>query len=126
MIRELYVPIYGATILFMIETTDVEIDEFLRKDTNKSKFTNKEINSIVFDIADTKGVAGTTMTLDKGGEYVVFIRDAHFAYYSMHELYHVADRILKHRGVEHTDDDEAYAYMVGWLAQEYKEMLKEL
>ena len=66
-------------------------------------------------------MGGTTIRLDNGG-YVMVLRDFYKVNYYTHELYHLADRILRDRSVEHTSDDEAYAYLIGWLNEQYVEM----
>lgn len=80
--------------------------------------------SIFFNEIETNDYAGTTSSLNGGG-YVVLIKHAHNPSCFTHELYHCVDRILKERGVEHSDDDEAYAYMVGWINEQYHKILKE-
>lgn len=123
MIQQLDVPIFGDNILFLVETTKEEWGNFVDNPTNKDKLTDDEIQNVIDDIANVVGVGGTTTILDKGG-HLVYIRDANRLFYSMHEIYHVADRILKSRGIVHDEDDEIYAYMVGWLSEEYDNMIK--
>ena len=123
MIRQLDIPIYGANVLFLIEPSGEEWAGFCDNEKNKVKLTEEEIKLVFNEIASDKW-SGTTIRLDKGG-YVFLIKGAHNPCYFAHELYHVADRILKDRGVEHTDDDEAYAYMVGWLNEQYHIILQE-
>ena len=123
MITQLDVPIYNANILFLIETTAEEFSAFMDNKTNKDKMTDNEVMLVMKDIADIS-YGGFTMSLDAGG-YVVFMRECHRAFYYVHEIYHVCDRILKQRGVEHTLDDEAYAYLVGWLVEEYLAIIEE-
>jgi len=43
-----------------------------------------------------------------------------------HEIYHIVNRILMDRGIQHTYDDEPYAYLVGWLTNMYYNTLDEL
>lgn len=43
-----------------------------------------------------------------------------------HELFHIADKILKDRGVEYTENNEALAYMIGWINKQYSYILKEI
>ena len=123
MIRQLDVPIYEANVLFLLETTGEEWAIFCDNEINKGKLTDDEIKYFFNEIA-TDDYAGTTSSLDGGG-YVVLIKQAHKPFCFTHELYHCVDKILKERGVEHSDNDEAYAYMVGWINEQYHKILKE-
>ena len=95
MIRKLDVPIYDTNVLFLLEATEEEWAKFCSKKTNKEKLHEEEIK-------EANGVS-----------------------YSTHELFHLADSILKDRGVEYTENNEALAYMVGWINEQYSYMLKE-
>ena len=78
-------------------------------------------NLIFHDIKDyykNDLVSGVTMTLDKGG-YVILIKDIKNKSFFPHEIYHACDRILKDREIEHTELDEAYAYLLGWIFEQY-------
>lgn len=123
MIRQLDVPIYEANVLFLLETTGEEWAIFCDNEINKGKLTDDEIKYFFNEIA-TDNYGGTTSSLDGGG-YVVLIKQAHNPFCFTHELYHCVDKILKERGVEHSDNDEAYAYMVGWINEQYHKILKE-
>jgi hypothetical protein len=124
MIRQLDVPIYNTNVLFLLETTSEEWIEFCSKETNKDKLSEEDIKEVSDEISsDTCG--GSVVTLLNNDGYVTIIKDANYPTYYLHEVYHTADSILKDRGVEHTEDDEAYAYMIGWLGQQYCDMLEE-
>lgn len=124
MIRQLDVPIYDTNVLFLLETTGEEWAEFCDNEINKEKLTEEEIKS-VFDELSNEGWAGSVVTLLNNGGYVTIIKDANYPTYYLHELYHTADRILKDRGVEYTENNEALAYMVGWINEQYSYILEE-
>lgn len=124
MIRQLDVPIYDTNVLFLLETTGEEWAEFCSKKANKEKLHEEEIKEVSDEVLNDAW-GGSVVTLLNNGGYVTIIKDANYPTYYLHELYHTADRILKDRGVEHTEDDEAYAYMVGWLGQQYCDILAE-
>ena len=42
-----------------------------------------------------------------------------------HELYHAVNRLLYRVGVRRDEDDEACAYLLGWLMKEYFKQLNE-
>lgn len=123
MIRQLDIPIYDANVLFLLDVKGEEFAEFLDNEKNKSKLTEEEIKSIFDDIANDK-YGGTTFTLDCGG-YVSLIKKADDARNYSHELFHIADQILKDRGVEYTENNEALAYLIGWLNVQYGCILQE-
>lgn len=123
MIRQLDIPIYDANVLFLLDVKGEEFAEFLDNEKNKSKLTKEEIKSIFDDIANDK-YGGTTFTLDCGG-YVSLIKKADDVRNYSHELFHIADQILKDRGVEYTENNEALAYLIGWLNTQYRCILQE-
>ena len=123
MIRQLDIPIYDANVLFLLDVTEEEFAEFLGNEKNKSKLTEEEIKSIFDDIANDKW-DGTLFTLDCGN-YVSLIKKADDVRNYSHELFHIADQILKDRGVEYTENNEALAYLIGWLNMQYSCILQE-
>lgn len=123
MIRQLDVPIYETNVLFLLETTGEEWAHFCDNEINKGKLTDDEIKYFFNEIA-TNDYAGTTSSLDGGG-YVVLIKQAHKPFCFTHELYHCVNCILQDRGVEHHGEDEPYAYLIGWICEQYSYLLKE-
>ena len=124
MIRQLDVPIYGTNILFLLETTTEEFTEFLNNKKNKQRIGDETIKEIFNDIADEHW-GGTVWRVDNNSAYICLIKEANKVSYNTHELFHLADSILKDRGVEYTENNEALAYMVGWINEQYSYMLEE-
>ena len=62
---------------------------------------------------------GYTCRLDKGGYLVVIKYEINNPLYYDHELYHLANTILWDREVEHTREDEPYAYLKAWITNQY-------
>ena len=124
MIRQLDVPIYDTNVLFLLETTGEEWAEFCDNEINKEKLTEEEIKS-VFDELSNEGWAGSVLTLMNNGGYISIIKDPNRIFYYTHELFHLTDSILKDRGVEYTQNNEALAYMVGWINEQYSYILEE-
>lgn len=124
MIRQLDIPIYDTNVLFLLNVTGEEFAEFLDNEVNKSKINESETKEIFDDIADDKW-DGTLFRL-KSGNYVSLIKNADDIRNYSHELFHIADQILKDRGVEYTESNEALAYLVGWLNTRYSYVLEEL
>lgn len=123
MIRQLDIPIYDTNVLFLLDVTGEEFAAFLDNDQNKSRITKEEIKSVFDDIKDDKW-EGTLFPLDCGA-YISLIKNATDVSNYTHELFHIADTILKDRGVEYTQNNEALAYMIGWISKQYSYLLKE-
>lgn len=125
MIRQLDVPIYDTNVLFLLETTTEEFTKFLDSEKNKQKIGDETIKEIFDDIADEQW-GGTVWRVDNNSVYICLIKEANKVSYSTHELFHLADSILKDRGVEYTENNEALAYMVGWINEQYSYILEEI
>lgn len=123
MIRQLDIPIYDTNVLFLLDVTGEEFAKFLDNEQNKSRITEEEIKSVFDDIKDDKW-EGTLFPLDCGA-YISLIKNAKDERCYTHELFHIADTILKDRGVEYTENNEALAYMIGWISKQYSYLLKE-
>lgn len=124
MIRQLDVPIYDTNVLFLLKTTGEEFAEFLDNEKNKQRIGDEIIKEIFDDIADERW-GGTVWRVDNNSAYICLIKEADKVSYNTHELFHLADSILKDRGVEYTENNEALAYMVGWINEQYSYMLDE-
>lgn len=124
MIRQLDIPIYDTNVLFLLDVTREEFADFLDDEVNKSKINESEIKEIFDDIANDKW-DGTLFTLSSGN-YVSLIKKADDVRNYSHELFHIADQILKDRGVEYTENNEALAYLVGWLNVQYSYVLEDM
>ena len=124
MIRQLDVPIYDTNVLFLLDVTEEEFAEFLDNEKNKQKIDDETIKEIFDDIGDERW-GGTVWRVDDNSAYICLIKEANKVSYNTHELFHLADSILKDRGVEYTENNEALAYMVGWINEQYSYMLEE-
>lgn len=124
MIGQLEIPIYDTNVLFLLDVTEEEFTKFLDSKVNKSKINESEIKAIFDDIADDK-LDGTLFTLN-GCNYVSLIKKADDVGNYTHELFHIADQILKDRGIEYTETNEALAYLIGWLNVRYSHILEKL
>jgi len=116
MIYQLDIPIYNANVLLLVEPTKEEFDELLSNEVNRSKLTDEELHSI-FKEMDSE-YQGFTSRLSKGG-YIVLLKDKSKPVYYIRGLFHLAHNILLDRGVTLDNDGEAYAYLIGWLADQY-------
>lgn len=123
MIRQLDVPIYGANILFLVEVDCEEFAKFLDNETNKNKLTDGDIEHL-FEEIDNEDYGGGTYVVNKSN-YIVLIKNANKPYYYLHELYHCVNTILQDRKIPHSENDEPYAYLIGWIGEEYSYLLKE-
>jgi hypothetical protein len=87
---------------------------------NVTKFTNEEYEEIRRDIANENCCNGETVLLENGNIFV-FIRKGHEReeLYVIHELFHAVNKLLCRAGVNHGADAEPWAYLMGWLVNEY-------
>jgi hypothetical protein len=87
---------------------------------NVTKFTNEEYEEIRRDIANENSCNGETVLLENGNIFV-FIRKGHEReeLYVIHELFHAVNKLLCRAGVNHDSDAEPWAYLMGWLSNEY-------
>lgn len=118
MIEFINIDIY-LTCIVIASGIDVKDFDKLYYD-NVTKFTNEEYEEIRHDIADVNSCNGLTVQLDNGSIFV-FIRkgqerkDLTVA----HELFHATNKLLYRAGVNHDSDAEPWAYLLGWLTNEY-------
>ena len=118
MIFQLDIPIYNTNVLFVINPTKDEMDEFLNIENNKEKLTEEEFTALFKELDDER-YGGYTTALDKGG-YLVLMKEGYkdFTIF-IHEIFHVANLILFDREVEYSRTFESLAYLLGWMAQQY-------
>jgi hypothetical protein len=120
MIKYLPVPIYKTNVIFVIEPTEQEWEEFYLGDTEFLKRTDYE--SVLDDIREPDNGDGTT-TKTENGSYVVYIRDRKSRGDIAHEIFHAANWILVDRQVTHDESGEAWAYLIGWFTDEIYEAI---
>lgn len=116
MTYQIDVPIYKCSVIVLTATTEREFDSFYYK--NVKAMTNDECDSIRESLRNVGDASAWTQYLESGDVVVWFSnpwRDGDV----VHELYHATNCILTHRGVEHTKDDEPFAYLLGYLVNEY-------
>lgn len=116
MIDAINVDIYGRSVAFLVEVTPEEFDRFYYD--NVTKITDEEYKDIREDILNGKDVGGATWTLDSS-LYLVYLRDGRSDKYVSHEILHVCNCILYDAGVTYTREAEPWAYLVGWMTDEY-------
>jgi len=124
MIETINIDIYLNCIVFAVGIDEKEFDDLYYR--NVTRITDEEYKLIRKDIADKNSCNGLTTQLDNGNVFV-FIRkgqerkDLTVA----HEIFHATHNILKRAGVVLDADGEAYAYLIGWLTNEYYNRLDD-
>ena len=118
MVETINIEIYCTSVCFCIGIDEKAFDE-LYKD-NKNKFDDDLYKECYNDIKDENACDGFTSTM-KDGSYMVYIRKGFENNYRIviHELFHLTNRILCDRRVYHEDTAEAWAYVIGWLSEQY-------
>ena len=121
MIKALDIPIYNTNVLFLVETTIDEFEEFCKD--NRDGFTDEEYENAKQEI-ESGEYSGYVNNLTYRG-YICYIRENKVKYYD-HELCHVATRILKDRGIGVDDNDEPLAYLKAWITEQYLELVNQM
>ena len=116
MIFQIDIPIYNSNVLMFVEPTQEEFDELLSDENNRNKLTDEELENIFKELDGP--YMGYTRRLSKGGQIMLLKEKSNPIYY-VHELFHVANNVLQGCGVTLDEDGEAYAYLVGWLVNQY-------
>lgn len=121
MIIALGIPIYRCDVAFFLNTTVDELEDFYKN--NKDRVDSESYEVIKKDIKNAEEIGGAVYTC--GVNYIVYIRDIRKKGYIDHELYHLTNTLLTDRGVEHSRNDEPFAYFNEYLHDEFRDMLKK-
>lgn len=116
-IEILNIPIYNTSVCCLIGGV-VKDFEILYED-NKNMFNNETYNAIKEDIGN-EDFAGFVSCI-KNNSYFLFIREKYIndIYIVIHEIFHLTNHILWDRDVDIDKKGEAYAYLIGWLSEQY-------
>lgn len=114
MITSIDVPIYDRSIAFLVEVTPEEFDRFYYD--NVTSITDEEYKQCRKDIEKQGG--GFTGVLDSGN-LLVYLSKGNSDIIVPHEIFHAVNSILCLAGVNHDIDAEPWAYLIGWLTNEY-------
>ena len=118
MIKSLDIPIYNTNILFLVETSIEELEDFYKE--HKDGFTDEEYEDVK-QVIKSDDLCGYVNNLIYRG-YICIILDNKVMYYE-HELCHCATRILKDRGIGVDFNDEPFAYLKAWITEQYLELI---
>jgi len=115
MIDNIEVDIYGRNVAFLVEVTPEEFDRFYYD--NVTRITDEEYQRIKKDILN-KSIGGFTRLLNSGMS-LVYLKNGRSDIFVPHKIFHVCNDILCRAGVHHDIDAEAWAYLIGWMTNEY-------
>lgn len=118
MIEQVNVDIYLNSVIMLVGIDEKEFDDFYYR--NVIRITDEEYREMRKDIADENSCDGFTMLLDNGN-VIMFVRKGceRKDLTVIHELYHSASKLLSRAGIEQTNNEEPFAYLIAWLANEY-------
>lgn len=118
MIEFIPIDIYLNTIVIAAGIDEIEFDWLY--ENNKDKFTYYEYQTIRNDISNDKICNGSTCLLDCGNIFVYIRKGRERKDLTVaHELFHAVNKLLCRAGVNHDADAEPWAYLLGWLTNEY-------
>jgi hypothetical protein len=115
MIKIIDIGIYGCSAVFLVGISDKELKKFAND--YSSVFTLSEITQVKDSMEDGSSVTIPCRSLD----YLVYINDKDDIAAVTHEIFHLAYHVLSERGIAVDLCEEAYAYLIGWLAQTFKD-----
>lgn len=115
MTKELRIGIYNISVIFLLDVTKRDIDLFYYD--NNTLLTDDERNILLKDLDDEQ-INGLTMYTDSGN-VIVWLREKDNINNVVHEIFHVVNIIMSSRGIKLTDEGEPYAYLMGWITQQY-------
>lgn len=121
MIHSIDIDLLRANLVYLIASTVQEFDRFYYD--NVTRITDEEYKQIRNEIEHPELCAGCTWLLDNN-TVLVFIRNKWNEGEVAHEMIHAAYKLLKPRGFD-LDDEEIWAYLGGYLTEEYYNYLRE-
>lgn len=116
MIDNIKVDIYNRDVAFLVEVTPEEFDRFCYN--NVGRITDEEYKGIREDILAKGKVGGSTWWLDSGMP-LLYLRKGNSDMFVSHEIFHVCNRILHAAGVTWDEYAEPWAYLIGWMTEQY-------
>ena len=117
MIRAVNIPIYNVDVAFGWEITKEELEDFIER--NQERCSKEEIEGMRAFLGDY--FFGLTKLFDNLN-IVCFFKGVPTRNQIAHELYHVAYKICEPREIR---DEEAMAYLVGYLTDVYYDVYQE-
>ena len=119
MIHITNIDIYRTSILFFVGIDENELDAFYEE--NKHRMDYDVYKGLREDIVNEDSCNGCTCAANKAKDVVVFIRKGqeYVDCVVIHEIYHAINRVLMERGVNHDIDDEPFAYLLGYVTNDY-------
>lgn len=112
------IDVYQTSVCICVGLDIKGLDDI--KDDNPNKFDDEIYKQMKDDISNVDSCDGFASTL-KDGSYLMYIREGHESDYRVviHELFHITNKILFDRGVYYEESAEAWAYLIGYLAESY-------
>ena len=121
MIYQLDIDLIRANVIFLIEPTLAEFDRLYYD--NVTRITDAEYKDIREEIENPELSDGYTRLLNCGTA-IVYLRHKYAEGSFTHEIIHAAYKLLKVRGFD-LDDEEAWAYLGGYLTEKYYDFMRE-
>lgn len=124
MVKHLKVEIYDITVVFLINPTKVEFETFYHD--NVTRINDEEYKQMYKDVFNNDTCAGFTFVLGCGS-IVFYVKEPYSEHDVAHEILHTTNDILGSRGITADfDNDEAQAYLCGYLTKKYYEYIYEM
>lgn len=112
------VDVYQTSVCICVGLDVEGLDKL--KEENPDKFNDEIYKQMKDDISNVDSCDGFADTM-KDGSYLMYIREGYENNYRVviHELFHITNKILFDRNVYYEESAEAWAYLIGYLAESY-------
>lgn len=128
------VEIFNTSVAVCIGINKEDLD--ILKEDNPDKIDDDIYKQLLEDIENANKCSGFATTVNDGS-YLMFIREGFENNFSIviHELFHITNFILYDRDIYYERTAETFAYLIGWLSEQYfnivnakdeKDFVKEL
>lgn len=119
------VDVYQTSVCICVGLDIKGLDEL--KEENSNKFDDEIYKQMKDDICNVNRCDGFASTM-KDGSYLMYIREGHETDYRvvMHELFHITNKILFDRNIYYEESAEAWAYLIGYLAESYFNIINKI
>ena len=121
MIEPLYVPIYKCSVVFLIESTEQEWQQFYEANID---IADEEDNVNV--LKQLKDANALGWCIQSGDDCFCYIKDKSQVGVIVHEIFHATNFILLTKGCAIDIDAEPWAYLLEYLINEFYKILDRI
>lgn len=117
MIKIIHIELYRCSIIFLVESTKEEWEEFFKKEKKKETLTERD-NLDVLEMFEENHTLGFVIPTESW-DYICRISNVHNLGLAAHEIFHAANLILQKRGYVPDEIGEPVAYLIEYITNQY-------